>query len=205
MAKRWQKTELAYLKSNASSQSIEDLAEHFKTDAAAVTNKMSELGLSGAASPGTDEAGIRRYEAAVALLAEHSWAKAADAFRELMAAVDSRQLRALARQHLNVCSRQLGEDDGGQDADSYLRAVYFKNRGQLDEALALCDGFDQEDERVAFLAASVHALQGDEERAIELLDAAIRLEPKNRVHAFHDPDFESVRTHEGFKALIARR
>ncbi len=205
MAKRWQETELAYLKSNAGRQPLEELAAHFKTDNAAVTKKMTELGLSGLPSPAADAADIQRYEAAVALLGEKSWAKAADAFRELITSVDSRQLRALAQQHLNACDRQLEVDDNGKDADSYLQAVYLKNRGQLDEALALCDGSEQEEERVAFLAASVHALQGNEERAIELLDTAIRLEPKNRVHAFHDPDFESIRSNEDFKALIARR
>jgi tetratricopeptide (TPR) repeat protein len=205
LAKRWRKTELAYLERNAGTESIDDLAKRFKTDSESVTNKMSELGVSGVSVPGMDEAAIQRYASAVALLADHNWAKAADAFRDLIAAVDSRQLRAMAQQQLDICRRQLEGDNIGQDADPYLRAVFLKNRGQLDEALALCDGSAQDDERVAFLAASVLALQGDEERAIELLDAAIRLEPKNRVHAFHDPDFESIRNHEGFKVLIASR
>ena len=54
-------------------------------------------------------------------------------------------------------------------------------------------GRQTRDERFAYLAASIHALREDHEAALRLLDHSIELNPKNRVHAFHDPDFATLR------------
>ena len=52
---------------------------------------------------------------------------------------------------------------------------------------------DQKDERFAYLAASIHAAEGRTDEAAKALSRAIELNPKNRVHAFHDPDFAELR------------
>ena len=53
-----------------------------------------------------------------------------------------------------------------------------------------------------YLAASLKALDGDAEQALELLARAIELEPRNRVHAYHDPDFRELRDADGFSSLL---
>jgi hypothetical protein len=60
------------------------------------------------------------------------------------------------------------------------------------------------DERYLYLNASLKALNGDAEDAIEMLRSAIASEPKNRIHAYHDPDFENLEKLEEFQELVAQ-
>ena len=82
--------------------------------------------------------------------------------------------------------------------------MFEKNRGKLDEALALCKagGRWSKDERFAYLAASIYTLMEDYEKAASFLELAIDLNPKNRVHAFHDADFEDLRSHPEYRQLF---
>ena len=134
------------------------------------------------------------------LLGEKNLSSAAERFEKVIAETDGRHLRDRARQFLAICRSQLGQDENIEDL--FLAAVVKKNDGQLDEARSLCEQDGSDDEKFAYLKASIEALAGNEEQALELLEKAIGLEPKNRVHAFHDPDFEDLRGHEGFAALI---
>ena len=88
--------------------------------------------------------------------------------------------------------------------DPFLRAVYERNRGNLEEALALCTagGRHGKDDRFAYLAAAIHALRGESVDAARLLSAAIELDPKNRIHAYHDADFEELRSDEEYSSLF---
>jgi len=204
LAKRWQKAELAYLKRNAATQSPEDLARRFHTDTATVTAKLDDLGLGEDHAETASDPDIARYEAALRLLHDRKWVEAAAAFETLGETTVSRRLRALAQQHLAASRRMIEDEQAVDDADPYLKAVLLKNRGAYDEALALCSSATDDNERMAFLAASVQALRGETEPALALLEDAIRLEPKNRVHAFHDPDFNALRQLDAFQALLAR-
>ena len=69
-----------------------------------------------------------------------------------------------------------------------------KNRGDFAAALALCrrGGRHHRDERMAYLAASILALEGDVAEAAELLALAVGQNARNRVLAFHDSDFADV-------------
>lgn len=130
------------------------------------------------------------------------WAKAAEQFEAVLAQSDLLELSARARQYL-AASRQRIDEAGGakgkkakqEDGDPFLRAVFEKNRGDSAAALEICrqEGREQKDERFAYLAASIHAAEGRTEEAVEALSRAIELNPKNRVHAFHDPDFADLR------------
>lgn len=205
MDKRWSKTEVAVLKRQAGSKSPEELAQKFRTDIDTVRRKLQELGL--VSSPGSlrDEPLLDDYGAGCELLGQKKWKKAAEKFEKVLAGTDSRRLRDRARQSLEICHRRLEADADGEDP--YLRAVVAKNRGDLDAALEHAGelGGPKKDERSAYLLASLHALRGDEDEAVELLGQAIELEPKNRVHAFHDPDFEPIRSRDEFRRLVIGR
>lgn len=130
-------------------------------------------------------------------LQQKSWSKAAELFESALAQSDRSDLSARARQFLATARQQMAEkpmpkDDGG---DPFLRAVFEKNRGDLAAALELCrkDGREQKDERFAYLAASIHAVEGRLDEAVQALTRAIELNPRNRVHAYHDPDFAEIR------------
>ncbi len=148
-----------------------------------------------------DNADLDRFGKALELLQASDWAKAAALFKDVIAQTEGIHLRDRARQMLAICEHQLADDV--EVADPYLGAVFEKNRGNLDEAMALIEKAGTDNERFAFLAASVLSLKGDIDEALEHLDNAIRLEPKNRVHAYHDPDFRELREHEEFQSLVA--
>jgi len=131
------------------------------------------------------------------------WAKAAKLLESVLAESDRPDLSARARQYL-AASRQKLDKAKDEEADPFLRAVFEKNRGDAVTALELCrqGGRDQKDERFAYLAASIHAAEGRTEEAAQALSRAIDLNPKNRVHAFHDPDFAELRKDRDHRQLF---
>ena len=138
------------------------------------------------------------------------WAKATELLESVLAESDRPDLSARARQYLVSSRQKLEETAGakgkakGEDGDPFLRAVIEKNRGDAAAALELCrqGGRDQKDERFAYLAASIHAAEGRTEEAVQGLSRAIELNPKNRVHAFHDPDFAELRKDRDHRQLF---
>lgn len=122
------------------------------------------------------------------------WTKAANLLESVLAESDRPDLSARARQYL-AATRQKVDKAREEEGDPFLRAVYEKNRGDAAAAMDLCrqGGRDQKDERFAYLAASIHAAEGRIDEAVQALSRAIELNPKNRVHAFHDPDFAEIR------------
>ncbi len=203
MEKRWSKAEIAHLKRNFDSQSIEELAQRFHIDADTVRRKLEELGLGAAdASAEAAEVALEDFGQALELLHGGKYTQAAEILERIAADAESMQLADRARQHLAICRSQTSEDTA--NGDPYLRAVFEKNKGNLEQALELCreqkaaDG----DERYTYLMASIQALAGADDEALGSLEAAIRLEPKNRIHAYHDPDFETLRGHEEFAELV---
>lgn len=204
MSKNWKKQEITYLKRYASSRRTEELAERFKTDAETVTAKLAELGLSSKDSVAKvrleHDPMIKVYEKALKALGQGKTAGAAKLFDQVATESDRPGLADRARRYLAVCRPQ---KVSGPD-DPFLEAVFERNRGRLDEALDLCvrGGRQGKDDRFAYLAASIHAIKGDHEKALSVLTTAIELNPKNRIHAYYDPDFESLRSEPEFEGLL---
>lgn len=202
MDKRWSKAEIAHLKRHAESQGTEELAQRFHTDTDTVRRKLEELGLGKAdAAAEAAEAALRDFGQALELLYGGKYEKAAEMLGQIAGNAEDRQLADRARQHLEICRAQSAE--ANENGDPYLRAVFEKNNGNLEQALELCQEQDTaDDERYAYLMASIQALAGAEDEALGMLETAIQLEPRNRVHAYHDPDFENLRGHEEFTQLV---
>jgi tetratricopeptide (TPR) repeat protein len=204
MQKRWSKAEIAHLERHASSASLEELAKKLHTDTKTVERKLEELGLATGGGAGEDvgQADLDRYTSGLELLHKKKWKEAKEVFERLAEEADHRQLADRARVCLDVCRRELADEAG---EDPYLKAVFKKNRGEIDAALELCAaaGKADKDERFAYLLASLHSLAGEHDQAIVHLTTAIRLEPKNRIHAYHDPDFAELRGQEDFSQLVA--
>lgn len=202
MAKRWSKAEVTHLKRHAASAGLEELAQKLHTDVASVRRKLEELGLTAQGEPETAAEGLEDYAEALRLMHDGKWKKAVPLLEKVVAETDNRQLADRARQSLETCRRHTAPEV--EDADPYLQAVYEKNRGNVAAAFELCRSLDkpEKDERSAYLLASLHSLAGSPDEALEHLKTAIRLEPKNRVHAYHDPDFAELRGREEFASLI---
>jgi hypothetical protein len=152
------------------------------------------------------DSSLQAYSQALEALHRKSWSQAAELFETVVESSDTPEIRERARQYLAACRLQEAKSGHSRDdeADPYLRAVYEKNRGDLSAALALCRqaGNDQKDERFAYLAASIHALEERPEEAAKVLSRAVELSAKNRIYAFHDPDFAELRGNPSFRHLF---
>lgn len=189
MSKRWTKVEVAFLEKHAGDKSLAELAERFRTDPATVQKKLDELRKSGSAAG--DDA-VEVYQQGLQALYGGDWQRAAESF-ERVARDGSVDLAARARQFATVARQRAGAADAPPE-DPWVRAVYEKNRGELDAALALCtEGRRAEtDGRFAYLAAVVCTLRGDAAGGRQHLQRAVELDPRNRAHALHDPDLRPL-------------
>lgn len=153
-----------------------------------------------AAAPPVDPA-VAAYAEGLVALYRKDWPRAAELLQAVLDQGDSPELSDRARQLLAASRQRAAEEAAARakavpkDEDPYLRALFEKNRGDLAGALALCqqDGRDQKDERFAYLAAAIHAVERRTDEAAKVLARAIELNPKNRIHAYHDPDFADLR------------
>lgn len=136
------------------------------------------------------------------------WKKAVEHLEQAVETADRSDLRDRAQQLLSAARQKAGTGDKAAarspEADPFLEAVYEKNRGNLEGALAIAqkDGRDQQDERFAYLVASIHAAENRLDQAVQTLAKAIELNPKNRIHAFHDPDFAELRKNRDYRPLF---
>jgi hypothetical protein len=148
---------------------------------------------------------LTAYTEALKALHKQDWARAVKLFEKLAVDEDRPEIAARARQYLAAArQRQEGEAEPGDREDAYLTAVFEKNRGNLAAALEICrrGGRDKKDERFAYLAASIHALESRSEEAAQALAQAVELNPKNRIHAYHDADFAELRKDRDFRHLF---
>jgi tetratricopeptide (TPR) repeat protein len=151
--------------------------------------------------------GLDAFTQGLAALQGKDWKKAVEHLEKAVELADRPEMRDKARQLL-VIPRQKVEEQGGKskesEVDPYLTAVYEKNRGNLQAALESSrkGGRDQKDDRFAYLVASIHAVEDRIEEAAQALAKAIELNPKNRIHAFHDPDFAELRKNRDYRPLF---
>lgn len=198
MAKEWNSKEITYLKRYAATKELADLAQRMEADESEVRAKLTELGLSAADHEGQrsrlgNEPLLETYEKALQALYGGKLADAEKLLTKVIEECDQPELTERARQLLTAA--RVPKDEGPETEDPFLLAVYEKNRGNYSEALEIAKkgGRSGEDERFAYLEASIHALEDRLDDAAGALDKAIELNRKNRVHAFHDPDFAALR------------
>lgn len=209
--KSWTDQETSYLKRYARSKTLADLAGRFDTGEDEVGKQLARLGLTTRDGRPATAAGrgvgadpeIGDYEAGLAALGDGKLDAAEKAFRKVLAGTDRADLAARARQHLVVVGRRRGGDAG--DADPFTRAVFERNRGDLEAALELAEkhGRNDPDGRFALLAAGLHSALGQEKEAAEALGRATEKDPVNRVRAYHDPDLAALRKKKEYAHLFA--
>jgi tetratricopeptide (TPR) repeat protein len=206
MARSWQKSEITYLKRYGATKTPEELAKRFETDVKQVTQQLKKLGVETKESTTGvyDDPAVDAFEKAVATLHKGKWKDAAGKFEKIIEETDLPEIAARAQQYLTICQSRLEKDSWDDGGDPFLRAVVLKNQGNLDEALKIATRGPDDDDRYLYLAASIHALKEHGEEAEKALQRAIELNPKNRVYAFHDPDFIHLRGHEEYAELFTR-
>jgi tetratricopeptide (TPR) repeat protein len=159
---------------------------------------------------GTDPS-LEALTQGLAALQAKNWTKAVEHFERAVEQSDQPEVKDRARQFLTVSRLRAQEAKpagakgaAAEEPDPYLQAVYEKNRGNLQAALEISrkGEQDQKDERFAYLAASIHAVESRWDDAAQALARAVELNPKNRIHAFHDPDFAELRKNRDLRPLF---
>lgn len=158
-------------------------------------------------SASASDPAVDAFAEGLAALQAKNWAKAVEHLEKAMELADRSELRDKARQLLVIPRQKVGEQGGKTkeaEVDPYLTAVYEKNRGNLKASLEISrqGGRDQKDDRFAYLVASIHAVEDRLEEAAQALSKAVELNPKNRIHAFHDPDFAELRKNRDYRPLF---
>ncbi|HEX3553496.1 MAG TPA: hypothetical protein VIA62_09735 [Thermoanaerobaculia bacterium] len=160
----------------------------------------------GAAAAQADPA-LDHFAQGLTALQAKDWQKAVDHLEKAVETADRPDLRDRARQFLSA-ARQKGAPAADKarnpETDPYLQAVFERNRGDLKAALDIArkGGRDQQDERFAYLVASIHAVENRPDEAIQALAKAVELNPKNRIHAFHDADFAELKKNRDQRHLF---
>ncbi len=161
-----------------------------------------------AAPPAVADPALDHFSDGLSALQAKDWKKAVSHLEQAVETTDRLDLRDRAQQFLNVARQKGGPAQGkaakGAEPDPYLQAVYERNRGDFQAALDIAQkgGRDQHDERFAYLAASIHAVENRLEDAALALAKAVELNPKNRIHAFHDTDFAELRKNRDQRHLF---
>jgi tetratricopeptide (TPR) repeat protein len=161
---------------------------------------------------------IEAYAEGLSALQNKDWPKAAELLEKVVAESDRLDLKDRARQLLAACLEKIGLQgkdakgkkgkeapaEAAEAADPFLTAVYEKNRGNHQAALEISrqGGRDTKDERFAYLVAAILAAESRTDEAVRALTKAIELNPKNRIHAYHDPDFAELRKAKEHRPLF---
>jgi tetratricopeptide (TPR) repeat protein len=186
-----------------------------KKKTATEREKMNPKAKSAAVSPSgggngqtvnASEAQLRRYEEAYRLFRSQSFAQAKTAF-ELAIEGPQRELTHNARLHVAMCERRMhsGQVDFSTAEEHYNYAIARLNTRELpiarrhfDAALAMAPNGDH----IYYGLALCCGLGGDYQGCYENLKRAIDLQPKNRLIARQDPDFNSIVQHPVFHQLL---
>lgn len=148
------------------------------------------------------------YEQGVEALQRRDYERAGGFLRAVLERYpDEQELLDRARLYLRVCERQSSPPVAlPQSAQERVYAATLSlNAGRYEEAVthlrAVVDQNPDHD-HAHYMLAVAHAMRGELEPARLHLNRAIELNPENRAHARHDPDFESMRQDEGFRRAV---
>lgn len=207
MAKRWKPQEITYLKRYANTRLLSELVERFRTQPEEVIQKLKTLQLASKDGHGylqrPRDPLLDTYEKGLKAMHAGKWREASRSFEQVVKDSRETDLVGRARRSLRICKSKM-ERDPSAGQDPFLTAVVERNRGNFTEALAICSagGRQSKDERFAYLAASIYSLTDELEKAGSFLTLAIELNPKNRIHAFHDTDFAALRQDPEYRDLF---
>jgi tetratricopeptide (TPR) repeat protein len=120
---------------------------------------------------------------------------------------EEKELHERVRQYLNVCQRHTTPREATPQtlSERLYAATLAINGGRYDEAIShlrLVRDEDPDNDYALYMLASAHAQRGEHTEAIAHLERAIAVNPENRSLARRDPDLESLRSDEAFRAAM---
>jgi tetratricopeptide (TPR) repeat protein len=154
----------------------------------------------------TKERQVALYEKAMKLFHAGELDQAIAAFEQVIGG-PSKEIAHSARIHQTACRKRLAAREPvlSSPGDHYDYGVALINRGELDEALKhLRQALEaiENGDHIHYALALCYGLKGDVESAARHLRRAIELEPRNRVAARNDPDFQPLLTRPEIRDLV---
>jgi tetratricopeptide (TPR) repeat protein len=180
-----------------------------QTAKTATASKRSPRTIAGAVSPADDPARaqvLASYEAAIRLMQEGKFDKARTAFEKLLA-VGPGDLSDRIRMYINACTAQLSRAKASfsNHEEHYDYAVSLLNDGHYEDAREQFQLILKQNENAdyAFYGLAVLAsMTGDSHTCLEHLTEAIRRNPRNRIQARSDSDFQDMADDPRFTELL---
>lgn len=165
--------------------------------------------LAGSASSNADAARahtLALYESALRLMQEGKFDKAHTAFNQMLATSPA-DLAERIRVYINACLQQMQKHKTqfATDEERYDYAVSLLNDGHYDDARAELNHIltSNKSADYAFYGLAVLAsMTGDAQTCLEQLTEAIRLNPRNRIQARSDSDFQDMAEDPRFTELL---
>jgi tetratricopeptide (TPR) repeat protein len=151
---------------------------------------------------------VELFEKALKSLNRKDFAKARDLLDQLIEAYpDEREVIERARAYRTICDRSLGRRTTRPKTfeDLLKYGIYHHNRGEYQEALRFLNQaleIHPRNEHVLYCVAAAAARAGDIATALKSLRSAITASAANRAQARTDSDFDELRAHPDFVALI---
>lgn len=173
------------------------------------TSKGSPKTIEGVKSIALDEGRAKTlalYEAAIRLMQDGKYDKAHAAFDKMLSAGPG-ELGDRIRMYINACLLQVqkGKATFQSHEEQYDYAISLLNNGKYDEARRHFREILQQNERAdyAFYGLAVLAsITGDSHECLEHLTEAIRQNPRNRIQARADSDFQDMADDPRFTELL---
>ena len=148
------------------------------------------------------------FEKALKALNRKDFERARDIFDQLTESFpDEREVIERARAYKAICDRSLGRRNARPKTfeDLLKYGIYHHNRGEYQEALKFLNQAAEihpRNEHVLYCVAAAAARSGDTGIALKSLKSAINASAANRAQARTDSDFDDLRAHPDFVALV---
>jgi tetratricopeptide (TPR) repeat protein len=173
------------------------------------TAKRSPRTLAGvvpASGDGSRAQSLALYEGALRLMQEGKYDKAHMAFSQMLAA-NPGELADRVRMYISACVQQVNKTKSHFQSleERYDYAIYLLNDGNYEDARAQFKEILAENKCAdyAFYGLAVLAsMTGDAHTCLEHLTEAIRLNPRNRIQARTDSDFQDMADDPRFTELL---
>ncbi len=173
------------------------------------TIKKAPRTLAGTVPPAADSQRLQilaLYEGAVRLMQEGKYEKAHDAFNKMLATSPS-EIGDRIRMYINACLLQVskGKASFSSHEEHYDYAISLLNDGHYEDAREQFQAILKETDKAdyAFYGLAVLAsIKGDTHTCLEHLTEAIRQNPRNRIQARADSDFQDMADDPRFTELL---
>jgi tetratricopeptide (TPR) repeat protein len=171
--------------------------------------KRSPRTLAGTISPAEDSgraAVLESYEAAIRLMQEGKFEKALPAFEKLLSS-GAGDLADRVRMYISACAAQTAKNKASfaNPEEHYDYAVSLLNHGHYEDARQEFESILKQNANADYAhygLAVLASMTGDPESCLEQLTEAIQKNPRNRIQARSDSDFQDMTDDPRFTELL---